>query len=407
MKKTHLFYMLLIGAAGLTGCGDDTPETIVRKNPVVEFDIQVVDEVKFGEEVTVSGTASSPNAVRDISFFLVKRAGDSYERLWFSPMQYGAVPVEKQVRFEANVRIDDPDAEAIAVEASDPYGQKTVCYLPIGRIDGSPSGSAYVLKGLEMTAEYEYGDACPYVFSLTGVPVDGTLRQVVSLDEIKRTGARNLDFAFINVWRNTTNHTAGVLGNWGYGFCEFRQLARGPVGRQCDFIRLSGNTSIPAGTDTCCVVSVSAALAEAGHFDEVFENAGDNYATSNFLNSLANLFTANAIGNQYVVNLKSNASGVNTTACKENATEGSYIAFRKTRNGTEYTYGLLRIAELPDVSDAVDDTGLKYKPEPYADGIVDNAHLPRKWYDGPEAEAVGIARLYGRTVRVDVIAQRR
>lgn len=406
MNNLPVFYVLLLGAVFAAGCNDDTPEPVVRENPVLEFDRDAIAEVAFDEEVIVSGTASSPNAVRDISFFLVKRTGETYERLWFSPLQYGSIPVEKSVRFETSVKIDDPDAAAIAVVVTDPYERQTAGYIPIGRIDGSPAGSAYVLKGVEMAAEYEYGYNCPYVFSLTGVPVEGKVKHVVSLDEIERTGARNLDFAFINIWRNTTDFTAGVLGNWGYGFCEFRQLARGPVGRQCDYMYLSGGPSIPAGTDTCCLVAVSAALAGANHFDEVFENAGDNYATSNFLFSLENLFTDDAIGKQYIVNLKSNASGVNTAVCKENAGAGSYIAFRKTRNRTEYTYGLFRIAELPDVTDATDDTGMKYRPEPYIDGITDNAHLPRKWYNGPSADAAGIARLYGRKVKIDLIAQK-
>ena len=116
------------------------------------------------------------------------------------------------------------------------------------------------------------------------------------------------------------------------------------------------------------------------NFEEVFKNAGDNFGTSNFLNVLESLFPSDAVGSKYVVNVKSNASGISTSDCKENVTAGSYIAFCKVKNKTERSYGLIQVISLPDVSDAVDETGLKYKPEPYIGGVVDNAHLPNKWY---------------------------
>lgn len=406
MKITYRIWAILLSASLLTACNNEDDNLITKEAPAVNVNLTDIPTVDFNDEITITGTATSSNAVRDISFYLVKKTGDAYERLWFSPLQYADIEIGKTVEFEAKVIIDDPEANAIAIAVSDPYEQQTINYIPIEKINGSPSGSAYIFKDMEIGAEYEYGGAVPYVFSLTGVNVDGTVKNVVSLDEIKKTDARNLDFAFINIWRNSTTYTSGVLGNWGYAFCEFRQLARGPIGRQCDYKYLTNSTSIPAKTDTCCVVLVSNAVANANNFEEVFKNAGDNYGTSNFLNVLTNLFTENAIGNQYIVNMKTNASGVNTSVCKENVTAGSYIAFRKTKNKTEHTYGLIQIIELPDVSDAVDGTGLKYKTEPYVDNIIDNAHLPQKWYSNAATEAVGVAKLYGRKVKVNIIAQK-
>lgn len=403
MKK--IIWITLLSAFVLAGC-EDNNEFITKEAPAVSLDITSIASVDFNDEVTITGTATSANAVRDISFYLVRKAADSYERLWFSPLQYADIQIEKSVPFEMKMIVDDPDAEAIAVSVSDPYGLNTVTYIPIENINGSPSGSAYVFKDMELTAEYEHAGTTPYVFSLEGVKVDGAIKNVLTLDEVKKTGARNLDFVFTNVWRNTTRYTAGVLGNWGYAFCEFRQLARGGIGRQCDFIYVTGKESIPAKTDTCCMVLVSNSIANANNFEQVFLNAGNNYGTSNFLNVLTNLFNANAIGNQYAVNMKTNASGVNTTACKEIAGAGSYIAFRKTRNKTEQIYGLIQIVEMPDVSDALDGTGLKYMPEPYADNIISNANLPQKWYNTEAITATGIAKLYGKKVKVNIIAQK-
>lgn len=404
MMNIKYWIFLVVLSLGLFAC-DENESLISGENPEIVLDVTEIASVDFNDAVTVSGVASSPNAVRDVSFYLVKKDGDEYQRLWFSPLQYADVMIGKTVDFEASVTIDDPEADAIAVSVSDPYGGNSVSYVAIGQINGAPSGSAYVFKDIELAAEYEHAGSQPYIFSLTGVNVNGTVKNVLSLDEIKQTGARNLDFAFANIWRNTTSYTAGVLGNWGHAFCEFRQLARGPVGRQCDFIYLTGSSSIPSGTDTCCMVLVSNAVANANNFDEVFLNAGDNFGTSNFLNVLESLFPSNTVGSNYIVNVKSNASGVNTSTCKENVTAGSYIAFCKIKNN-ERSYGLIQVVSLPDVSDAVDGTGLKYKPEPYVDGVTDNAHLPQMWYNSASVQAEGIAKLYGRSVRINVIAQK-
>lgn len=406
MNIKYRICAVLLAASLLIACSNDDENLVIQEAPVVNLNLTDIATVDFNEEITITGTASSANAVRDISFYLVKKRDDKYERLWFSPLQYANIEIGKTVNFEAKVIIDDPEAQAIAIAVSDPYEQQTINYIPIEKINGSPSGSAYIFKDLEMASEYEYGGTMPYIFSLTGINIDGTTKNVVSLDDIKKTGARNLDFAFTSIWRNSTTYSAGVLGNWGYAFCEFRQLARGPIGRQCDYKYVTNSTSIPAYTDTCCVVLVSNAVANANNFEAVFSNAGDNYGTSNFLNILTNLFTENAIGNQYVVNMKTNASGINTSVCKENVTAGSYIAFRKTKNKVEHTYGLIQIIELPNVSDALDDTGLKYKTELYTDNIIDNAHLPQKWYNNAEVDAVGIAKLYGRKIKVNIIAQK-
>lgn len=403
MKK--IIWMALFSAFVLTGC-EDKNEIINKEAPVISLDVTSIPSVSFNDEVTLTGTATSVNAIRDVSFYLVRKANESYERLWFSPLQYADIKIGKNVSFEMKMIIDDPDAEAIAVSVSDPYEQNTVTYIPIEKINGSPAGSAYVFKELELVAEYEHAGTAPYVFSLEGVNVDGTVKNVLTLDEVKKTGARNLDFTFTNVWRNTTKYTAGVLGNWGYAFCEFRQLARGGIGRQCDFIYLTGKESIPSKTDTCCMVLVSNSIANANNFEQVFLNAGNNYGTSNFLNVLTNLFNANAIGNQYAVNMKTNASGVNTTPCKEVAGIGSYIAFRKTRNKTEQIYGLIQIIEMPDVSDALDGTGLKYMPEPYVNNVINNANLPQKWYNSQAVTATGVAKLFGKKVKVNIIAQK-
>ncbi len=405
MTDLRYWIALIIIVFGFSSC-DKEESFISAEAPVINLDITEIPKVNFNDEITVSGTATSENAVRDISFYLVKKDTAGYERLWFSPLQYADIMIGKFVDFEAKVVIDDPEADAITVSVSDPYGGNTIDYVTIGQIEGAPSGSAYVFKDIELASEYEYGGSKPYVFSLTGVNVDGTTKNILSLDEIKKTNARNLDFAFVNIWRNTTNYTAGVLGNWGYAFCAFNQLARGPIGRQCDYIYLTGDNAIPEGTDTCCMALVSNAFANSNNFEEVFKNAGDNFGTSNFLNVLESLFPSDAVGSKYVVNLKSNASGISTSDCKENVTAGSYIAFCKVKNKTERSYGLIQVISLPDVSDAVDETGLKYKPEPYIGGVVDNAHLPNKWYSNESVQAEGVAKLYGRSVKINVIAQK-
>lgn len=68
----------------------------------------------------------------------MKKSGDSYERLWFSPLQYADMEIGKTVDFEAKVIVDDPDADAIAVAVSDPYEHKTISYISIENIEVRP-----------------------------------------------------------------------------------------------------------------------------------------------------------------------------------------------------------------------------------------------------------------------------
>lgn len=401
-----IFYIILVFTAVLLNACDSKDESYFsQENPSLNLDIKSVSSVQFNDQVTISGVASSPNAIRDISFYLVKKTDSGYSRLWFSPLQYADITISKSVNFSGEVRVDDPDADAIAVIANDPYGHQTTEYITIGQIEGSPEGSAHVFRDMEITTEYEYGTSAPYIFSLDGVNVGGNVKHIVSLDDIKQTQSKNAHIAFTSIWRNTTTYTSGVLGNWGYAFCEFRQLSRGPVGRQCDFIYLTGSANAPAGVDTCSLVLVPSATASINNFDQVFEYAGDNFGTSNFLNLLSPLFN-NTYANMYVINMKTNASGVNTAACNELAKNGDYIAFRLSRNGV-FTYGLLKIEQLPDASDILLDGGNgKYITEPYEGGVVNNTNLPKKWYDSASAEAVGIAKLFGRTAKISVIAQK-
>ncbi len=410
MKRIINSLMVLLAASIFVACENDDKDFFDKNPPVVELKTANIASVNFNQTIKVEGTASSPNAIRDVSFYLAKKTGDKYERLWFSPLQYGNIAITKEVNFSADVKIDDPEANAIAVSVSDPYGNNLISYITIGKIEGSPSGSAFVSRDVEMKAEYEYGMTQPYIFSLDGVAVSGTKKHILSLNEIKSNPSTNLHFALINIWRNTTTYSAGVLGNWGYGFCEFRQLNRGPVGRQCDYLALTGKNEIPAGVDTCSLIQVSSAVASVNNFDQIMELAGNNFGTYNFLNQLASLFKTDY--SQYVVNFKTaaastTATGINTTACVESVTKGSYVAFRVMKKGVPY-YGLIQITGVADATSILaQGGGGKFMPEAYANNEISNANLPQKWFDSAQVPSQGIAKLFGQGIKMNIISQQK
>ena len=110
MTDLRYWIALIIIVFGFSSC-DKEESFISAEAPVINLDITEIPKVNFNDEITVSGTATSENAVRDISFYLVKKDTAGYERLWFSPLQYADIMIGKSVDFEAKVVIDDPEAD--------------------------------------------------------------------------------------------------------------------------------------------------------------------------------------------------------------------------------------------------------------------------------------------------------
>lgn len=397
MKFHKIYFAALILAVmvGMTSCEEKEK---IDYGTMAAPDIQLVaDELPsaaFGSVIQVEGKVISEVGVRDIAYILKKKAGSSYEPI--GTEKYFPLPsLDKEVTFSIPVTIEDDEIAAVEVIATDVVTKSTSTLFVIKSVTGIPTGGAWVFNNIEMAPEYErpVNPVQPYLFSSTGVSVNGTLKHVLTLQEAKSTSTRGIDFAFINMWKNTLTNPPSAssrLGNRGFAFCDVSQLSRGPIGRQCD------NDWIPV-RDTTCMYLVSDNIAATANFDALFANAADNWKTYKALNQIPELFPTWKVGTNYYVAHRNGGSADNTTACSINLKKGSYIVFRR-QNNLDFKYGIIKIEEMANDADALNETGCKIVGDDYT-----------QWYTGPGIPGLtynGVGKLYGRKVKLKIVVQK-
>lgn len=359
--------------------------------PEIQLSQAAIDTVQFGSEIQVTGSVTSQIGIRDISYLLLKKDGTAVTSKKYYPLD----TISKKIDFVIPVTIDDDEVSTVEVSVTDVVTKNSKTQVTVKNIKGVPTGNAYVLNSVELAPEYERptDPSQPCLFSAVGVNVNGTVKNVLTLKEAKDANVRGIDFAFINLWKNTQTNpptAASRLGNRGFAFCDVSQLSRGPIGRQCDISWLPIR-------DTTCMQLVPANVAAANNFDQIFANAADNWKTFKALNQVPVLFPTWTVGTHYNVPQRLGASADNTTACSVNYQNGSYIVFRR-QNNKDFKYGIIKIVEVADDSDALATGGCKILGDDYT-----------KWYTGPGLSGYtynGVGKLYGRKIKINVICQK-
>lgn len=393
-----LYYILFpvsLVAFLATAC-DDNKSTDYSAMPAPEIQLEqpAMDSATFGAEVQITGSVNSEVGVRDISYVLLKKNGEEYV-VASANKNYALDTIAKKIDFAIPVKIEDEEVKGIEITATDVVTKSTKTIFTIKGVKGVPSGNAYVFNSIEMAPEYEQpiDPTQPCLFSAVGINVNGTVKNVLTLREAKDANTRGIDFAFINLWKNTQTNpptASSRLGNRGFAFCDVSQLGRGPIGRQCDLSWLPFR-------DTTCMQLVPANVAKDNNFDQILENAADNWRTYKALNQVPVLFPTWTVGTHYNIPQRLGASADNTTACSVNLQNGSYIVFRR-QNNKDFKYGIIKIIETANDADALDNSGCKILGDDYT-----------KWYTGPNLPELtynGVAKLYGRTIKIKVIVQK-
>lgn len=396
-SKTIVNYILVMFVIGLSITACKNEENINYLNlpaPDVQLTTDEIPSAKFGESITVSGLVNSDVGVRDIAYTLMKKNGSDYVAIG-SAKYYLLDTIAKKVDFSIPVLIEDDEVAAVEVVATDVVTKSTKTLFVIQSISGIPQGGAFVFNSVEMAPEYErpVNPVQPCLFSTVGIHVNGTVKNVLTLKEAKEANVRGIDFTFINLWKNTLNNppVAGSrLGNRGFAFCDVSQLSRGPIGRQCD------NDWLPV-RDTTCLFLVSDNIAATANFSQLFETAADNWKTYKALNQIPELYPTWTVGTNYYVPQRNGASADNTTACSVNIKTGSYLVFRR-QNDKKFKYGIIKIVEMANDLDALNESGCKIIGDDYT-----------KWYTEPNLPGLtynGVAKLYGRKVKMKIIVQK-
>lgn len=395
MKLKYVLIALTVWG-GISSCDDDD-ERINYLNmaaPDVQLVTDEVPSAAFGESIAVAGTVNSEVGIRDIGYTLMKKDGSGYASIGLEKY-YLLDTIAKKLDFSIPVLIEDDEVAAVEVTVTDVVAKSSKALFVISSITGVPQGGAYVFNLVEMAPEYERpaDPVQPCLFSATGVNVNGTVKNVLTLKEAKDANSRGIDFAFINMWKNTQTNpptASSRLGNRGFAFCDVSQLGRGPIGRQCDLEWLPKR-------DTTCMFLVSDNIASAANLSQLFETASDNWKTYKALDQIPEFYTTWTVGTNYNVFQRSGSSADNTTACSENLKNGSFIVFRR-QNNKNFKYGIIQILEAANDKDVLADDGCKIPGDDYT-----------KWYTGPNLPGLtynGVAKLYGRKVKMKIIVQK-
>lgn len=367
--------------------------------PSVRFNPSEIDVVELNESVSIEGTASSSENLASITYTLVRKT--PYLEL-SSPqsIEIGASETEKIFNFD--IAVDDERATAISVVVTDIEGYKTTAYVDIKTISGIPEGRAFIFEDFKMAPEWEISSNAgviptqPYLFSIDGIQVGNEIKNVVTLKEALDAPSGSIDFAFVNIWRNSG---LALVANRGFAYISAARLSGGPVGRQVDTDWLGAITKNAVGFRI-----ISPEEAAAMDLDNFFETTTGNWETFQALSALDSYVTPAMVNNDANRILKQRTNAGKNGNCNLEITSGTYIAFRRVMSGSEDKLGIMKVVEAADDTDATDDDGCKIA-DPITGGTSAGAS---SHYTGPNLPGFvyeGAAKLYGRATTLKIIVQ--
>lgn len=367
-----------------------------------------IASVEIDGEVSVEIAITSTEGLQSVSYVLVQKS--PYREL-STPVTV-SVSGDAEKSFTATVTVDNEDADAIAVKATDTKGVSRTIYIDIKKITGIPEGRAYIFDNVVMAPEWEcYSTASPKpvpsqpsLFSIEGVQTGGNLKNVLSLSEASVASSGKIDFSFVNIWRNTNPSDAGFLNRLsfrGFAFVSTSRASGGPVGRQLD---TSWLTAVDITSHTQLRI-IPDATATAMDLDNLFATATGNWETFQALNALDEFVNAYGNGTDYRI-LSQRLVGSPTSIHIQQIFDGTYIAFRTGAN----KLGVIKVVTAADDSDAIDANG---KVIDVTSGLGIGNTTENKtvaaFYSGPGLagfDYYGAPLLYGRSCTLKIIVQK-
>lgn len=366
--------------------------------PKITLNPSEIESVEFNGTVSVNGTATSKVGLKSISYVLVRKS--PYLELQ-AAQNINFTPGINEKEFSFEITVDNENADAIRVESEDTDGYSYVSYVDIKSIEGIPPGRAYIFENVEMAPEWEIPSTTgiiptqPYLFSIDGIQVGNELKNIVTLKEALDASSGSIDFAFVNIWRNSS---FVAVANRGFAYISAARLSGGPVGRQVDTDWLGGITKNAVGFNI-----ITDEVAGAMQLDHFFETTTGNWETFEALSALDSYVTASMVNNDANRVLKQRTNAGASGSCNMEITSGTYIAFRRVVNGSEDKFGIIKVIEAADDTDATSD-GCKIadtvtgSTTPGASAYYTGPNLPGFVYDG-------VTKLYGRTCKLKIIVQ--
>lgn len=367
--------------------------------PRVTLNPSEIAEVGLDESITIEGTASSAEGLASITYALVRKT-PYLELSTPGTIEVGSSETEKSFSFD--ITVDDERADAISVIVTDKEGFRTTAYADIQSITGVPEGRALIFEDFEMAPEWEIMSNAgviptqPYLFSFDGIQVGNEIKNVVTLKEAVDASSGSVDFAFVNIWRNSD---LVPVGSRGFAYVSAARLSGGPVGRQVDTDWLGGTTKNAIGFRI-----LSEEEAATLDLDNFFETTTGNWETFEALSALDSYVTPAMVNNDVNRILRQRANAGASGNCSLEITSGAYIAFRRVVTGAEDKLGIMKVIEAADDTDATSDDGCKIA-DPITGGTTPGASAHYTGPDLPGFVYEGAAKLYGRITTLKIIVQ--
>lgn len=383
MKQTSFLFLsiLFVMAFSFTSCDKDEVE---EANAQFVLNQTSIDTLKYANATHITGSVTSDQVITGLTFTGVASEGGIYVAKG-DPQTY-TVNGTSSINFDMEFFVDSKAITHIEVKAVVGKATKS-SYIPVDVVEGEAKGSAFVGQVI-MKADSIVWNAenhpevyttpntgaeasMPSFFSIHGVDINGTVKHVLTGDEIRSVEGLNGSFCFINVLQNTANRVY-ISGQRGYMFSNLlpSQLGGGTTGRQCDLYEIGGKAIRLANVDTTqfkivpgswigtdwkeeqykfvdslfLVISneatTEAAKLKAYYLLGKIQSKLDN-ATLGEANNPTNL------GANNFARRRANAGTGGTSAMVENYRAGDYIILKNVKRGKRY-YGIMQITQMYD-----------------------------------------------------------
>lgn len=391
MKKFNLFAATLLLAFTAASCSKDNNDGEATSfEATITLSEALPSSLVYGEPVAFKATVETQSTLTSCALTGVKGAEGAY------------TPAGDAQEFALDSKTIDvlffPDSKEItAIEVKLYAGsQSYTTYYPVSGVTGESKGTVWMNKTAALYADHKVathendpetypqegtgaGSDTKSFFSMHGVKINGEVKHILSLSELRSVDGLNGSMCFLNVLQNTKNN-AYIGGQRGYMFSSLRasSLGGGTTGRQCDIYEVDGHGIKDANIDydfqfyriagSWIGEKYDAELYT--YIDKLFISIDSDASTTadkmrafwqlgaiqrDLDNStLGEVDEPTSLTLQTYLRRWTNAGTTATAALEENFRAGDYIICRSKR-GTEdapvYYYGLMQISQIYDDKD--------------------------------------------------------
>ena len=387
-------------AAALVACNNDPDEnkqekldaTIVLAEGV---EAALAEGVAYGSPLAIKGTVTTNATLTEVVLTGVAKNGEAY-------VAKGSAQTLEQEGNEVDQLWFADTKEATHVEVKVVAGNKAAAfYYALGAVEGEWNYGVWceptaVLKadGIianSVNAPETYpnentgaGSDTPSFISMNGINVNGTLKHIVSLNEILPGSGENASFCWANVYKST-DKLQTLTTHRGYVLCDIQTMSAGSIGRQCDLVQYGEHKIDQTKADVAKLSRVPGSWAGASYKEDVYKfvdalflSIGEEYNTlADQMRAFYQLGEIQRVLDNKTLGVETDPTSLTNTnmyrryanAAKgitaENFRAGDYIIMRYAGGTTEapiYTYGIIQIMQLyDDTKDfAVNADGLNY-----------------------------------------------